>query len=72
MPAQTPETLAKLAIWRQKAVEGTLTLEEQKEAIALMRADRRSASAVSDSSRRAKAKALVPSADEMLNELGEL
>lgn len=63
------EMQAKIALWRQKAIEGTLTLEEQKEAIIALRADRRNAAVSSEASRRKKAKAEIKSADEMLDEL---
>ena len=65
----SPELLAKIALWRQKAIEGTLTLEEQKEAIRVMRADRRNAATSSEGARRKKAKAEIGSADDMLGEL---
>jgi hypothetical protein len=68
----TPEINAKVAIWRQRAIDGTLTLEEMKEAILVLRGGRVSAAATSESSRRKKAKVEVPSADDLLNELGEL
>ncbi len=63
---------AKIAIWRQKAIDGKLTQEEMREAIALKRADRRAALTASDNSRRAKAKAVVPSAQQLLDELDGL
>ena len=66
----TPEIQAKIAIWRQKAIDNSLTLEEMKEAITLLRQGRVSAAASSESARRAKAKAAVPSADDLLSELG--
>lgn len=67
-----PETQGRLAILRAKAVDGTLTLEEMKEAIVMMRGDRASSVRNSDSSRKAKVKAAIPSADDMLNELGNI
>lgn len=68
----TPETLGKIAVWQAKALDGTLTLEEQREAIAVMRADRKMSASTgsSTSARRAKAKAEIPDADDMLGELG--
>ena len=66
------ETQQKMAVWRQKAMEGTLTLEEQRQAVEIMRADRRNAAhAAASGARRAKAKAAIPSADAMLDELGK-
>jgi len=65
------ELQQKIAIWRQKSAEGTLTLDEMREAVVLLREGRRSAAtAASTGARRAKAKAAIPSADDMLDELG--
>jgi len=65
----TPELQSKIIILRQKANEGTLTLDEMKEAIVLLRGSRRSASIASETSRRTKARKEVKSADELLGEL---
>lgn len=62
----SPELQAKLAIWKQKAISDTLTIEEMREAITLLRGDRRSAS---EATKRTKAKKAVKSADELLGEL---
>lgn len=61
-----------VAVWRQKAAEGTLTLDEMKEAIKLLRAGRESAASASDAARRKKARVEVKSADELLSELDGL
>lgn len=61
-----------IAALRQKAAEGTATLEDYQKAVILIRGDRKSAVASSDGARRAKAKADIKSADEMLDELGDL
>lgn len=66
----TPEIQAKMAIWRQKIADNTMTEGEMLEAVQVLRAGRLRAAAASDTSRRAKAKAEIPSADDMLNELG--
>lgn len=69
------ETQSKIAIFRQKAIDGTLTKEDMIEAVKIMRGDRKaaaSATASSGTSRRAKAKAEIKSADEMLDELDKL
>lgn len=66
----TPEMNSKIGLWRQKALEGTLTTDELKEAVEALRGDRRSASVASEASRRGKAKAVVPSAEDLLAELG--
>ena len=69
----TLETQALIAKWRQKALDGTLTLEEMRQAVDVMRGDRKNAAQASASSgtRRTKAKAAIPSADDMLDELGK-
>ena len=67
-----PETIAEVAVLRQKSAEGTLTQDDMKKAIRFLRADRRSAAAASEISRRGKAKAAIPSADDMLDQLGGL
>ena len=64
-----PETQGRLAFLRAKAIEGTLTLEEMKEAVIMMRGDRASSVRNTDA-RRAKVKAAIPDADSMLDELG--
>lgn len=69
----TPETIAQLILWRAKAVDGTLTQEEMKASVLLMREDRKRAGpSTGEASRRKKAKAEIKSADEMLDELGNI
>lgn len=70
--SQSPELQAKIAVWRQMAAEDRLTLDDYKEAIACLRNGRVSASAASDTSRAKSAKVAIPSADDLLGELGEL
>lgn len=70
--SQSPELVAKIAVWRQKAIDGTLTLEETREAIEALRQGRNSAYHASEISRRTKAKVEIPSADDLLSELGAL
>lgn len=67
----TPDP-AKIAEWRARAAEGTLSLEEMREAIEALRAGRVSAAYTSEASRRKKAVAAIPVADDLLAELGEL
>jgi hypothetical protein len=43
IPVQSPELQSKLAQWRQKAIDGTITLDELKEAVKIMRSDRHAA-----------------------------
>lgn len=55
-----PELLNKLAVWRTKAADGTLTIDEMREAIGALRANRMStadAAAKSKSSGKGKKKA---------------
>jgi len=67
MQVQSPETQSKLAVWRQKAAQGiSLSMEEMKEAIQLLRADRRSAA---DAPKASKAKSPARSSADMLGEL---
>lgn len=65
----TPETLSRIAILKAKLEDSTITMEEMREAVRLLRRDRLSAQTASEAGRRAKAKAIIPSADDMLNEL---
>lgn len=64
-----PDLQAKIALWRQKALEGTLTPQEMFEAIRALRESRMSARDASDSAKRRKAIAAIPDADDMLKEI---
>jgi len=64
----SPDLQAKIAVWRQRAAEGTLTALEEKEAIAALRAERVSAAHASEGARRKKAIAVIPSSDDLLAE----
>lgn len=55
--SQSPELLTRLAELRQKGRAGTLTLEECREGVRLLREDRIGASAASSKARVAKTKA---------------
>lgn len=67
----TPEDAATVTAIRAKAAEGTATIEDYRLATRLLRGGRESAAASTTSAaKRAKAKAVIPSADDMLNELG--
>jgi hypothetical protein len=70
----TPEVSARISILRQKALDNTLTLEECKEGILLLRQGRVSAAYASEKSRAKKtaAKVAIPSAEDLLSELGDL
>ena len=65
------ELQSKIASWRLKAAEGTLTLEEMKEGVAFLRAGRMSAALAAVKSKTKKT-AVAPSADDMLADLGDL
>lgn len=66
----SPELQSRIAVWRSKAAVGTLTKDEMREAIKVLRQDRVAAAANSERARTAKAKAEIPSADDLLKELG--
>lgn len=67
----TPEVQSKLAEYRSKSSAGTLTQEEMKDAIILLRGSRMLAAQAAKSSR-SKSKAPARSADSLLEELGGL
>jgi hypothetical protein len=62
----SPEIAAKMPIWRARAARGELTEAEVFEAMAAYRAGRQTASEQTVAKRSARAKAEVPSADDML------
>lgn len=68
----TPELNSKIAVWRARcAGQGEpMTVEEYKEVIAQVRGGRVTAAAASDSSKKRAAKAAIPNADDLLDELG--
>ena len=66
------ELQSKIASWRLRAAEGTLTLEEMKEAVAFLRQGRVAAANASAASKRKKAIAEIPHASDMLDELNNL
>ena len=68
----SPELQSKISIWRAKAVAGTLSVEEMKEAIRALRQDRVGARIPSATSRRKTAKAAIPDANDLLAEMGGL
>lgn len=63
------ELQSKIASWRLRAADGTLSLEEMKEGIVYLRAGRLAASIASV---KKKPKAVAPSAGDMLDELNDL
>jgi hypothetical protein len=66
------ETQARIAALRAKGAEGTLTREDMREAVRLLKQDRNSAATASSNSYRRAAKAEIPDADSLLGELGGL
>ncbi|MGH9425203.1 MAG: hypothetical protein ACRD2L_02705 [Terriglobia bacterium] len=64
----SPELQSKIISWRAKCVAGTITLEEMREAIKLMRGERVTAGQASLRKRSGPAK----SADDLLSELGSI
>ena len=67
-----PELAAKIASWRLRAATNELSLEEMKEAIRHLRSGRVAAAASSATVKRKAAIAVIPHADDMLDELGSL
>jgi len=67
------ELQSKIAGWRLRATEGTLTLDEMKEAIIYLRAGRRNAAAAASTTKRASAagakKTVIANSDDLLSEL---
>ena len=63
-----PELAAKVELWRQKIAEGTLTKEEQVEAVKYLRAGRIS-SIQSAPAKRAKAIKAIPNAEDLLSDM---
>lgn len=66
---QSPETQARIAEWRRKALDGSITLEEMKQAIIVLRESRTSAAQQAKTrSTRASNKPPAKSADQLLDE----
>ena len=69
MSPVSPELQSKIASWRLKAAEGTLTLDEMREGVKYLRADRMSAATSAAKTRSTKAKSAAPAAEDMLADL---
>jgi hypothetical protein len=65
----SPELQSKLFLWRQKSDNGTITLEEMREAVKELRAGRLTAGMAAKTTGSRKAKGPTQSADAMLSEL---
>lgn len=63
---------SKITMWRLKAAEKTLSLDEMKEAVIYLRAGRVNAASTVAATKRKKAVAVIPSADDMLADLEDL
>lgn len=68
----SPDLLAKIAIWRQKTADNSMSQDDYREAIAAIRGDRKNAAVTSEQSKRKKAAAVIPDAKSLLGELGGL
>lgn len=66
------EHAQKIALWRQHAVDGTLTREECAEFVRLCRAGRMTAQAASTAAKRGKAIKEIPSAAVLASGLDDL
>ena len=63
------ELQAKIASWRLRAADNTLSLDEMKEAIIYLRAGRVAAANSAAATKRKKAIVAIPHAEDMLGEL---
>ena len=59
-----------MILWRQKCIDGTITKEELTEAMRALRGERMASAQASTKTKTARAKAAIPTADDMLAELG--
>jgi hypothetical protein len=71
MLIRDPVIASKVALWREKEANGTLTIEEANEIVIALRQGRTAASEASRASKVRSAKP-VQSAEEMLNEIDNL
>jgi len=68
----TPETQAKIQMFRQKSRDGTITTEELREALAIMWEDRVGAGVASSASKTKRATKAAINSDDLLGELDSL
>lgn len=68
----TPEINQRIALLRQKQADGTITEDEVKEGVRILREGRLSQAYASESSKRKRAITAIPKAADMLNELDEI
>lgn len=70
MLIQSPELINQIAEWKRKSIDGTLTLEDQREAIKVLRGNRVAAiTAAGEAKRATKSKTPVKAAADLLNDL---
>jgi uncharacterized tellurite resistance protein B-like protein len=62
----SPELQSKVAMWRVKVADGTITEAEMKEAVSLLRQGRLAAAQASATVKRKKAMVAIPNADDLL------
>lgn len=65
----SPELQTKFDIWRRKAADNTITIEELREAIIALRGSRRSAAEAPTKSRSSSSRSPARSADDLLGDL---
>jgi len=65
----SPDLANRVATWRQKAAANILTIDEMREAIAALRAGRRTASEASLAAKPRASRAPAQSAEDMLKDL---
>ena len=68
----TPELQSKIAAWRQRAADNTLTKDEMIEIVRILRSGRMAAAQSAAATKRKRAIAEIPSATDMLNEMDGL
>lgn len=67
-----PELQSKIALWRSRSADGTITQDEMKQAIIAIRQGRVSAATAAGESKKRTSKSPSRSADDLLSELGSL
>ena len=68
----TPELSARIQLWRAKALDGTITQDELREAIMVIRQERLTAQTTSTKARSARKETATISSDQLLDELKKL
>ena len=68
----SPELQAQIALWRQKAADGSMSLDDWKVVVIALRGGRLAAAASSTSGTRKRAMKEIQRADDLLGELERL